>query len=247
VSIVAADLVFFAAANEPSDDSSTAGGAIDLLRRLDFTQIAANDDIEALSSAAGDTSQTLTITGRDAAGVLVSEIKTLNGTTAVIFSVIGVIERVLKAELSATCAGTITVRRSVAGATIRTIPIGERGFMAPFRQLASDPSSQKDYYVKGFWKNTHGSLTLTSAVVKENADPSAVITHALAASLDDSATTANRITTPGLTFSGADKNVPNSQNLSFGSAIGTWLNLTLAAGAAALKTTYTTELAGQTT
>jgi hypothetical protein len=155
-------------------------------------------------------------------------------------------ERLLKAEMSATAVGTVTVARTTGPTTIRVIPIGERGFLAVFRQDTSDPSSQKDYFVKVFWKNTHSTLTLTSAVVKENADPSTDISFALAAALDDSGSVANRVTSPGLTFNSSDKNVPNSQNLTHGSAIGTWLNLTLAAGAAALKSTYTTELDGQT-
>ncbi len=244
MSITAADLVAYASANMPADDSSTSGGAIDTLRRIDFTQIAATDKIEAVSSAAGDTTQTITLTGRKADGSIVSETLSLNGTTAV--ATTNNYERLLKAELSATCTGNVTVRRQTGPSTLRIIPAGERGFMAIFRQLASDPSVQKDYYCKFFWKNT-ATLALTSAVVKENADPDNRITHALAASLDDSGSVANRVTSPGLTFSNADKNVPNAQNLSAGSAIGVWLNLTLPAADAAHRTTYTSELAGQTT
>lgn len=245
MSIAATDLVAYAAASMPSDDSSTSGGAIDTLRRIDFTQIAATDTIQVLSSAAGDTTQTVTLTGRKADGSIASDVLTLTGVTAVTSA--NSYERLLKAELSATAVGIVTVRRTTGPSTLRTIPIGERGFMAIFRQLASDPSSQKDYYCKFFWKNTHTTLALTSAVVLENADPDARITHALAASLDDSGSVANRITSPGLTFNGSSKNVPNSQNLSALSAIGTWLNLTLPAADTAHRTTYTSELDGQTT
>lgn len=245
MSIVAADLVAFCAASMPSDDSSTSGGAIDLLRRPDFTQIAATDKIEVVSSSAADTVPTVTLTGRKADGTIVTEILTLTGTSAV--ATTNNYERLLKAELSTTCAGTITVRRQTGPSTLRTIPIGERGFMAVLRQLASDPSVQKDYYVKFFWKNTHATLALTTSVVKENSDPDNRITHALDAALDASTSVANRLTSPGFTFSNADKNVPNSQNLSAGSAIGVWLNLTLPAADAAHRTTYTSELDGQTT
>lgn len=245
MSISASDLVAYAAANMPSDDSATSGGAIDTARRVDFSQIAATDKIEALSSNAGDTTQTITLRGRKADGTIVSETLNLNGTTPVITT--NNYERLLKAELSATCAGTVTVRRDTGDTTLRTIPAGERGFMAIFRELASDPSSGTTFYCKFFWKNTHGSLTLTVAVVQENADPSAVITHALDASLDASTSVANRLTSPGFTFDGSDKVVPNSQNLSFGSAIGVWLKLSLSAGNAALRTTYTSALQGQTT
>src|SRR5690348_8234044 len=70
-SIAAADLVFYNAANMPTDSSSTVGGAIDTLRRPDFTQMdSAAEKIDFVSSAAGDTTQTLTITGRLADGSL---------------------------------------------------------------------------------------------------------------------------------------------------------------------------------
>src|ERR1043166_6881482 len=247
MSIVSSDLVAFASANMPSDDASTVGGAIDLLRRIDFTQMASNDTVRVVSSSSGDTTQTVTITGRKADGSLASEVLNLNGTTVVTSS--NTYERLLKAEMSATAAGTVTVARTTGPTTIRTIPIGERGFMAIFRQLASDPSSTVTRYGKFFWKNTNGTLALTSSQVLENADPSAVITHALDTALDASTSASNRTVAPsGPTgFASTAANVPNSQNLSSGSAIGVWLKLDLAAGNAALRTSYTSELDGQTT
>lgn len=245
MSIVASELVIYNSANMPESNSGTSGGAIDAARRPDFSQIAATDKIEVLSSQAGDTTQTVTLRGRKADGSIVSETLTLTGVTAV--ATTNSYERLLKAELSATCTGNVTVRRQTGPATLRVIPAGERGFFAVFHEEASDPSTQKDYYMKVFIKNTNGSLALTSSVVKENADPLGDITFALAASLDDSGSVADRTTSPGLTFNSSDKNVPNSQSLSSGSAIGVWLNLTLAAAAAAAKSTYTLEIDGNTT
>ena len=244
-SIVASDLVAYAAASMPDDDVSTSGGAIDTLRRVDFTQLAANDTVRMVSTSAGDTTQTGTVTGRKADGSLASETLSLNGTTVVTFA--NTYERVLKFELSATAAGTVTVARTTGPTTIRVIPIGERGFMAMFRKLASDPSSAKDFYTKFFWKNTNGTLALTSSFVKENSDPVNKVTHALAAALDDSGSVANRTTSPGLTFDNTDKNVPNSQNLSSGSAIGVWLDLHLTGGDTPQRFAYTSEIDGQTT
>jgi hypothetical protein len=244
-SIVASDLVFYNSANMPTSDSGTAGGAIDTLRRPDFTQMAANDTVRFKSSSSSDTTQTGTITGRKADGSLASETLTINGTSNVTFA--NTYERILKFELSATCVGTVTLERVTGSVLIRTVPVGERGFQAIFQQCASDPSTQQDFYEKFFIKNTNGSLALTSAVVKENADPSGVITFLLAGSLDDSATTTNRKTSPGGSFDSAAKNVPNSQNLSAGSAIGVWLDLTLAAGNAALRSSWTGEIDGNTT
>ena len=245
-SIVASDLVFYNSANMTTDSTSLTGGAIDTLRRPDFTQMSGSaETIDLSSSNAGDTTQTVTITGRLADGTLASETKTLTGTTIV--TTTNSYERILKAELSATTTGNITVKGHTSATTFRIIPAGERGFQAIFQQLASSPSAGTDWYEKFFIKNTNGSLTLTSAVVVENADPSNVISFALAASLNDSATVANRTTSPGLTFNSTSKNVPNSQNLTNGAAIGVWLDLTLATNNAALKTTWTGEIDGNTT
>lgn len=245
MSIAASDIVFYNSAAMTVDSTTTTGGAIDPLRRPDYTQISSAEKVDIHSSSAGDTSQTVTLTGRKVDGSVASETLTLNGVTTV--NGANTYERILKVELSATCAGTVTIVGHTSATTFRVIPVGERGFQAVFQQLASDPSLQTDWFEKIFIKNTNGSLALTSSVVKENADPSNVITFALAAALDDTATVTNRVTSPALTFNGSNKNVPNSQNLSAGSAIGVWLDLTLAAGNAALKTTWTGEIDGNTT
>jgi len=233
----------------PDADGVTAGGAIDTLRRPDFTQIAANDDIEAVSSAAGDTTQTVTIEGRDIAGNVVSETKMLTGTTPIVFSVIGVIERVLKAELSATTTGSITVRRSVGGATLRVIPAGERGFLMFARKTSSDPSTTRNYYSKVFVKNTHGTLSLQNTTFRQNADPDARITHLPAAVVDDTVTVANRQTAPASgdtldpdAFDDTDKSVGA---LAAGSAWAVWLRLQLPAADPPHRSAYTLDVVGQ--
>ena len=60
--IVAADLKAFGSANHAEDDTSLQGGAISTVKRVEFTPIAANDDLEAISDNAADT-MNLTITG----------------------------------------------------------------------------------------------------------------------------------------------------------------------------------------
>lgn len=242
--IAATDLILYAAVNTPEDDAATAGGAIDVLRRLDFTQIAANDDLEVVSDSAGDTTQTATVTARNAAGAIVSEGVTLNGTTAVIFSTIGVVERVLKLELSATAAGIVTLRRSVAGATVRTIPIGERGFEIFFYDSASE-SGATIRYQKGFYLNNHGSLTLNAAKVQITADPEAIMDFALATAKDDSETTTNRKTAPTSVsaFDDTQKDVPTTL-LAAAEAIGVWIRMQLAADDTPKKNTFTLELTG---
>lgn len=245
-SVAASDLVFYNSANMTTDSSSTTGGAIDTLRRPDFTQMSASDTVRIVSSAAGDTTQTVTITGRLADGSLASETLPLNGTVVVTSS--NTYERLLKAEMSATAVGTVTVARTTGPTTIRVIPIGERGFQAMFQQLASSTTGATSWYEKIFVKNTNGSLALTSATVTINADPQAVFTFWLAASLNDSATVANRTTAPGgSAFTTGPQNVANSQSLSSGSAQGIWMKLALAQNNAALKSTVTMEIDGNTT
>jgi len=245
--IASTDLILYAAANTPENDTVTAGGAIDALRRLDFTQIAANDDIEALSDSAADT-MNATLTGRNAAGAIVSETKALTGITAIIFSTAGILERVLKFELASAPAGNITVRRSVAGATVRVVPIGERGFEIFFYDSASE-SAGTTRYQKGFYKNAHGSLTLNNAAVRISADPLAIMGFTLASSKNDAATSANRKTQPAVgdtdpdTFDDTSKTVP-AGTLEAASAIGVWVQMTLAADDTPKKSTFTLELSG---
>ncbi len=244
MAIAASDLKLYASADTPEDDATQAGGAIDEARRLDFTQIAANDDLEVLSGSAGDTSQTATLTGRNTAGAIVSEGVTLTGTTAAIFSTIGVVERVIKFELSATAAGIVTVRRSVAGATVRTVPIGERGFEILFYDSASESGSTIRYQ-KGFYLNDHATLTLNVAKVQLTADPDSIMDFALGSAKDDSETTTNRKTAPAAvsSFDDTQKNVP-ATTLEAQSRIAVWFRMQLPADDSPHRTTATSELTG---
>ena len=241
--IAASDLILYLAANTPEDETSTAGGAIDALRRPDFTQLAANDDVEALSDNAGDT-MNLTITARNAAGAIVSETKALTGTSAVIFATIGIIERILKAELASAPAGIITVRRSVAGATVRTIPIGERGFEIFFYDSASE-SGATIRYQKAFYLNNHATLTLNNAKVQLTADPEAIMDFALGTAKDDTETTTNRKTAPAAvsSFDDTQKNVPGN-TLEAASRIAVWIRMQLIADDTPKRSTFTSELTG---
>jgi hypothetical protein len=244
-SVAASDLVFYNSANMTTDSSSTTGGAIDTLRRPDFTQMASNDTVRIVSSAAGDTTQTVTITGRLADGSLASEVLNLNGTTPVTSS--NTYERLLKAEMSATAAGTVTVARTTGPTTIRVIPIGERGFQAMFQRLASSTTGATNWYEKIFVKNTNGSLALTSATISINSDPQAVFAFGLVATLDGSTTTTDRTTAPaGISFATTVQNVANSGSLSAGSAQAIWMRLALAQNNAALKSTVTMQIDGNT-
>lgn len=242
--IAASDLILYASADTPEDDAAQAGGAIDQLRRLDFTQIAANDDLEVLSSAAGDTTQNVTVDARSTAGAIVSESVLLTGTSAVIFATIGVIERVLKCEMDAVAVGIVTLQRSVAGAVVRAIPIGERGFEIFFYDSASESSSTIRYQ-KSFYLNNHGSLTLNNAQIQLTADPEAIMDFALGTAKDDSETTTNRKTAPAAvsSFDDVQKSVPGT-TLEAASAIALWIRMQLIADDTPKRNTFTSELAG---
>jgi hypothetical protein len=120
----------------------------------------------------------------------------------------------------------------------------------PFYNAAAPETGTRRYYEKIFAKNTHGTLTLTSAKVIEQADPTAKVAFGLATAKDDTGGNGagnNRQVAPsGLTFDSTDKNVPGNQ-LEAGSAIGIWLELTLNAGDPPQDSTYTVRLSGTTT
>lgn len=103
------DILWCGSANMQEDDASTPqGGAIDLAKKVTWAEISAVQ-VEAVSSASGDTTQTVTVTGRNAAGELKSETITLTGQTPVQAASPITWDRMLKAVKSATCAGTIAV------------------------------------------------------------------------------------------------------------------------------------------
>lgn len=245
--IVPADLIAYNALNRPEDDVATGGGGRDVDFRPDFTQLAADDDIEVLSSSGSDTTQVVTVDGRNAAGAFVTATATLNGTTPVILSPATTFERVLSISMDADAVGTVTVRRSVAGATIFVIPIGERGSSAFFIASASAVGAVTRHD-KFFWENANATLTLNAAEVQLTADPASRIRQAVETSKDDTNTIANRLAVPaGVTFvdDSVQQDVP-STTLEALTAIGIWVEQALLAADAPIRTTFTHELAGTT-
>jgi hypothetical protein len=249
LSIVSAELIAYGAASRPLDDSSTVGGAIDPLNRPVFTQLDSNGALEVVSAAGGDTTQVVTVTGRDAAGVYSTSTATLTGTSPAQLSPATVFERVLTCTLNNTAAGIVTLRKTSAGATVGTIPIGEKGFFAMFINSFSSGSGLVRYE-KLFLKNTNGTLALTSSTVTLSADSvGGVITAGVCAALDGSTTSTNRLTDPGVVYASFNvaQSVPNSGNLTAGSAIGVWIRQTLGINQAPAKATFAMTISGNTT
>lgn len=251
--VVDTDIVVYGSATMPDDDAGlNVGGAIDTTKRVVFTDISPAGTMEVVSSAAGDTTQSITVTGRNAAGEVITDTKTLNGTTVVAMT--GTFERILKAVISATHAGTVTLRKASAGGDLMSFEPGVLQIRRPFYNAVADVAggAQKTYYEKVFFKNNHGTLSLTSAQIAEVAGGLAdSVEFALEASLSGSDTNGagnNRQVAPGgYTFNSAAKAVANSGNHSAGAGQGTWLKLTLPAGASATKGVYTLRETGQST
>ena len=250
--IAASDLKWYGSAVMPDDDSTTQiGGAIATTKKVEFTDITPAGLIEMVSSNAGDTTQTVTLYGRNPSGVLISEAKALNGVVVVDFTLTW--ERILKVTMSATAVGTVTIRKDAAGGDLILLEPGltevRRLFYAALAEEVG--GAERNYYEKIFVKNTHGSLTLTSSVITEDADPSTVCSFDLVSILDGNDNNGvgnNRQVAPGgYVFASTPHNVANSQNLTFGSAQGIWMELTLAAGLAPAKTSVTMKLTGNTT
>ncbi len=237
-----ADLVLYASLNMPEDDTATSGGAIDPDYRLTFTQIATLASIEVVSSSAADTTQQVTAEVLDDDGVTVSsQTVTLTGVTAVDFSTLGTISAVLQVTMSADAAGIVTLQTDGAAATIGTIPVGERGFLCVHREATASAGSAQDFYYKGFWKNT-GAGTLTAGTISEASDPTDRVTFALAASVNDTASVANRKTAPALTFNNTAKAIPAS--LTPGDAIGVWFKFSHPAGDSDYSSTVSSQVSG---
>ncbi len=242
--IVAADLIPYSPASVPEDDTSLTGGAIDLLTSSELVQLTGNSVCAVISDGA-DT-RTVTITGRVPAGDIQTDAIVLNGTSEVVGP--KTFERILKVVMSAGDGSrTVLVKEGSGGATKCTFEPNKTKRHILFYNSASE-ASQVIRYEKLFWKNTHGSLTLSEATMELTADPAAKIEMGVAASKDDTATIANRKAVPGgISFvdDNVQQNVPN-QELLTGETIGVWIKQTLAAADTANKTTFTTELAGNT-
>ena len=250
--LTASDIVWYGSATMPDDDTVTnVGGGIDTTKRVVFTDMQATGTVGVYSSDPGDTTQTVTITGRDSTGVVVTESLALNGTTKVTGT--QQFERILKITLSAAAAGTVTVEDNQATPNkITDLAPGELEVRRIFYDAQADVAggAQRKYYEKIFCKNTNATNALVNASILEQADPSGKIAFALESVLNGTDTNGagnNRQVAPaGYTFDNNAKSVSGG-NLTPGDAQGIWLELTLNPGDAAQNTTYTLRAEGSTT
>lgn len=242
MSILATELIAYGAASVPTDDTSTTGGAIDTTSRPAVTQLTANARLAFVSDGADV--RTGTAVFRDATGLLVTEVITLNGTTEVLSTATA--ERFISFTLAATSSTrTVTVKQGSGGTTLCTVAVNETKRFISFANAVS-AGTTKIRYEKVFWKSTTATLTLNSANVTLTSDPSATIQIGLDTAVNATTSAANRLTAPvGVTFS--DDNIAISVPggvVAAASAIGTWIQQMLGANAAPAKSSYTTQLAG---
>lgn len=249
--VAESDIVVYGSALMPDDDTPVnIGGGIDLTTRISFVDIAATDQVEIVSDNAGDTTQTVTLDGRNAAGEKISDPVTLNGTTVAVSAL--TFERIEEILVSAAHAGNITIRDQDSDTEIAVIESGVLRIRRAFYGAAAEPAAgaERKYYEKVFFRNNHATLSLTNAQVLEQLDPSGLVAFALESTLNGTDTNGggnNRQVAPGgYTFDSDAKSVANSQNHTAQAAQGVWLELTLAAGAAAQNTTYTLRESGET-
>ncbi len=108
MSVLKSQLRLYGSANMPDVDGTTTGGAFTASKKVVFTDITPTGLADYVSESASDTAVILTLSSRDSTGVIVTEAKTLTGTTKVAGSQSS--ERWLKVVASGTGAvGTCAV------------------------------------------------------------------------------------------------------------------------------------------
>jgi len=242
--IVQSDLKLYQSASMPENDTGLSGGAITTAGIVAAITQASNTAPKAASSAAGDTTQTLTITGRNTAGAIVSEGLTLNGTTQITFTT--TFERILKAVLSAAATGTVTIFMNDGTTVIVALPPAKTS-VRRFLYDAVSEGAQVDRHEKLYGRNEHATLTLNNAAFRLTADPSEDASHDVQIGLESSndQSVANRKTVPGsVTFVDENVDIVISGGLAALASKGLWARQRLGASAAATKSTFTVELAG---
>ena len=73
MAVTSADIVLYASANMPQNDSKTSGGSINSGVRVTFTDPSSAAQIIVFSSSTSDTSQVLALKGRNTAGAIIVE------------------------------------------------------------------------------------------------------------------------------------------------------------------------------
>jgi hypothetical protein len=236
----------------PTGDTGTMGGTIDASVRMIFDDSAlpnaiGPDTIRVESDAAADTSD-ITIYGRDAGGVLISEDITMNGTVPV--TGVNTYDRLLMARFEGnTHSGAVLVKLgNTPWTTISTMESGVNTVRRPFYNAIANEAggADKDLYEKVCVRNNHATLTLTSASISGSAAGLSQVDIAVHTGLNDGTSVADRLTAPTGLSAFTDVN-HSIDNLTAGSFQSVWLHLDLNAGESPLLDTYPITILGNTT
>lgn len=163
---------------------------------LAFTNQPANDGLEIGSASAADTTQTVTVYGTtNGTDTVVAETITLTGTTFV--STVKVDwGLILGIELSASCAGTVTVREASGNATVTTITTGNLSKGVETVTLTSSYNNPPTVAADGATTKQIGLIGTNAAgtVIRD----SQALTGATAVSMNSSFTAVTKILTGDL-------------------------------------------------
>jgi hypothetical protein len=248
MSITAEDIVIYASQNMPTDDSSLTGGDIDSNVRVVFTDIDATGTITAQSDNNAD-SGTLTVTGRNRYGSILSESFSISGTVAVSGS--EVFERILIASIDSSPVGEVALSQTQDSSDIANIYSGETGFRRPFYDATANlvGGANKTLYEKVFVKNNSSTNALLSAgVVEVSSGLYSIVDFGLERSQQYTESIANRLTLPtGVPSYGSGLSGVPGSDINPSSYQGIWLKLDLVAGEAAANSFYEIQVQGGTT
>lgn len=222
MAIASSNLIFYASASKPMDDSSSVGGAIDLKTKI-LSTVEFEDQIEILSSSSLDV-QKLYVYGRAKSGHRAVRVIDLLGTTVVRDRFH--FDTILDLRLTSDAVGTITIRKASTDVTFVSISAGSKGYTSFFKYSRSSEGQTRTRYDKCFLKNNHATDSLfNSSLYLSSVDED--VEFGLDLSIDATLSSSNRLTSPsGITFSSDLTNTPTA-NLANGKAIGIWLKQTL--------------------
>jgi hypothetical protein len=265
--VEASDIIVYGSTNMPEGDTSTSGGGINRTIKIlsqDMSDIGGADTLDIVSDNAGDTTQEVVITGRDASGIIITDTYSLNGTTPVAGT--ETFSRILKIVVDGSYTGTLTVSENSGSVELTTLegtadaPGGTAVLQVkrPFYNAVAEPStgSAKVFYEKVFIANTNESLALLNAAIELTDDGSGDnVDFDLDATVNGISSVSNRLTEPSdaatlgdPTWNDSLKNVPggNLGDRTTGTSdrIGVWMRLSLAAGQAPANTSITFSVTG---
>lgn len=158
MSVLRRDMRFYGAATMPDDDTVTnIGGAIDTAKKVTWGELSSAVQLKAVSSNSGDTTQTVTITGRTASGAKVTEVITLTGVTPVQAGSPKTFARLMKAIKSATCVGHVALMSNTATRSNTALGGGVDADGNPYIDLDAGASGTDDIYKNEVVRITSGT------------------------------------------------------------------------------------------